>query len=83
MPTKLTDPITQSITHVTLDGWELVVHRNADLTVNVNQSYLIADVGFRDADGKVIRRQQKLAQHFAPTEVGDGGSGSGPIGVSV
>jgi hypothetical protein len=58
MPTELTNPITQTITHVTLDGWELVVHRNADLTVNVNHSYLIADVGFRDADGKVIRRQR-------------------------
>lgn len=35
-----------------------MVHRKADLTVNVNESYLIADVGFRDADGKVVRRQR-------------------------
>lgn len=58
MTTQLTNPITQSATHVTLDGWELVVHRNSDLSVNTAESYLIGDFAFRRADGTIVNRQR-------------------------
>jgi len=58
MTTQLTAPMTTSTTHVTLDGWELVVIRNPDLTVNVAESYLLADLVFRAASGAMLDKQR-------------------------
>jgi hypothetical protein len=58
MPTTLTSPVVQSSVTATLDGWELVLIRKADLTVDLAQSYINADFSFRSAGGAIISRQR-------------------------
>jgi hypothetical protein len=57
MPTTLTAPLTQQATHVTLDGIELSLARNANFSVNPQDSQLLAVFVFRRADGTVIERR--------------------------
>jgi hypothetical protein len=69
MPTQLTNPIQTQITHATLDGWELVVVRNSDLSVNVGESYIIADFAFRSAGGIVERKRLTRRGTELPAQV--------------
>lgn len=58
MSTTLTAPIVQSTVTATLDGWELVIIRKADLSVDLANSYINADFYFRDSSGGILSRQR-------------------------
>jgi hypothetical protein len=58
MSTQLTVPITASLTHATIDGWELSIKRNPDLTVNNSLSSFAAEISFRNGGGVVNRVQR-------------------------
>lgn len=58
MPTTLTSPIVRSAVTATLDGWELVIVRKADLTIDTALSYINADFVFRAVGGAVLDRQR-------------------------
>lgn len=58
MPTQLTAPIVTNVMHATLDGWELQIKRNSDLTVNNAASSFAADITFRNGGGSPQRVQR-------------------------
>lgn len=58
MPTQLTAPVIQQATHATLDGIEVALARNSDLTVNAADSQISVVFVLRRADGSLLERRQ-------------------------
>lgn len=58
MTTQLTTPVGRISTQASIDNWELVVARNANLSVNLAGSYVIVEVTFRDAQGAIVERKR-------------------------
>lgn len=56
MPTSLTTPIVKNAVTATVDQWDLIVTRNTDLSVDLNQTQLSATMNTRFADGTISQR---------------------------